>query len=42
MTQLQLDGYAQLVTPKLIAVMEHHVQLIQSKPLKEQKPADLN
>jgi hypothetical protein len=42
MTQWQLDGYAQLVTPKQIAVTVHLVPLIQLKQRRELKPTNLD
>ncbi len=41
MTQLQLGGYARLVTPKLIVVMVHLVQLTRLRQPRELKPANL-
>jgi hypothetical protein len=42
MTQWQQDGYAQLVTPKQIAVTVRLVLLIQSKLRRELKPTNLD
>ena len=42
MTQWQQDGYAQLVTPKQIAVTVRLAPLIQLKQRRELKPTNLD